>query len=113
MSFDMRIDASSASWMQGISEKGPKRACGWQKNSHRIIRDIFILWIWRKTSSDGPPNSMRKKTRWPPQSMCRSCVEIDKQVELLSPVTAFDDRRNDETEGVLPNKCEWLLSLLA
>ena len=43
--------------MQGISEKGPKRACGWRRNSRGIIRAIFISWTWRKICRGGPPNS--------------------------------------------------------
>jgi len=57
MSFDMHVDAGDAPWMQSISEKGPKRACGWQRNSGGIIRAAFISWTWRKISRGGPLNS--------------------------------------------------------
>jgi hypothetical protein len=57
MSFDMHADAGGAPWMQGISEKGPKRACGWQKNCHGIIRAAILSWTWRKIFRGGPLNS--------------------------------------------------------
>src|SRR4029077_17410538 len=53
----MHVDADDVPWMQGISEKGRKRSCGWQRNSGGIIRAAFISWTWRKISRGGPLNS--------------------------------------------------------
>ena len=60
--FDHLLAQGDASWMQSISETGPKRACGWQRDSSGIIRAAFISWTKRKISRRGPPTSRRKSS---------------------------------------------------
>jgi hypothetical protein len=85
--FHRLLAQGDASWMQSISETGPKRACGWQRNSRGIIRSAFISWTKRKISRGGPLTSKRK-----------SSARLRKPLSLLTGRNNGNSPRPDEPE---------------